>query len=252
MCPEDSPPKDDNRFTNDNLLKHLWKCRDFELTLLWQRSIFLGVFLTLVYTGYALLWGNNFNVLITNLRFNAIGLVLSLVGISISLLWIAMMRGSKAWYEVYESAISALVTNGKVKNEALALGFGVEEIECFDEKFNETQNAEKESSLKYFIGFSLGKGPYSPSRILILMGVLSLLGFMITFSFHSWSLLRGVNLGSIVIFFTSTWGKLCISIVGTGFATFLLSKIFHHCLRSNRLQYLMNLKPQGKTEKQNN
>ena len=252
MCTSSSPSENGNSFNHNDLLKHLWKCRDFELNLLWQRSIFLGVFLTLVYTGYALLWGNNFNVLITDTRFNAIGVVLSFVGISISLLWIAMMRGSKAWYEVYESAISALVKNNTVKNKSKALGFGVEEIKNFDAEFKEKQNAEKERFFKSLIGFSLEKGPYSPSRILILIGVLSLLSFMITLSFHGWLLLRGVDFGSIVKFFTSTWGRLCISIVGTAFVTFLLSKIFHHSLRSNRLQELMNLKPQEKTENQNN
>lgn len=249
MCTSSSPSENGNSFNHANLLKHLWKCRDFELNLLWQRSIFLGVFLTLVYTGYALLWGNNFDVLVENLRFNAIGSVLSLIGISISLLWIAMMRASKAWYEVYESAISALIKNDTVNNEMLAKGFGVEVIDGFSEEFNgKKRNAEEAPFLKSLIGFSLAKGPYSPSRILILMGTLSLFGFMITLGFHGWLLLQYVDFGSIVKFFTSTWGKLCISIGGTAFVTFLLSKIFHHCLRSNRLQCLMSLKPQDKTE----
>ena len=136
MSTSSSSSENAKSFKHNALLKHLWKSRDFELNLLWQRSIFLGVFLTLVYTGYALLWGNNFNISVKNLRFNAIGSVLSLIGISISLLWIAMMRASKAWYEVYESAISALVKNNTVNNEMLAKGFGVEVINGFSEEFN--------------------------------------------------------------------------------------------------------------------
>ncbi|WP_300232445.1 hypothetical protein [uncultured Alistipes sp.] len=30
----------------------LWRCRDFELSHLWQRSIFLSAFLILCFTGY--------------------------------------------------------------------------------------------------------------------------------------------------------------------------------------------------------
>jgi len=92
-----------------------WRARDFELTNLWQRSIFLTAFLVLCFTAY----GSVLTKIIDNiekddLRFfilNLIGYGLSILGIILSTMWIKMGKGSKAWYEAYESAIKAIETN---------------------------------------------------------------------------------------------------------------------------------------------
>ena len=39
-------------FTIKDLYIQYWHCRDFEIQNLWQRSIFLGTFLILCFTGY--------------------------------------------------------------------------------------------------------------------------------------------------------------------------------------------------------
>lgn len=92
-----------------------WNCRDFELTNLWQRSVFLTAFLILCFTGYGSVLmklldniTGEFEILIT---LNTIEYSLSILGIVFSILWIKMGKGSKAWYEVYESAIGAVETN---------------------------------------------------------------------------------------------------------------------------------------------
>jgi len=62
-----------------DVYESLWKCRDFELLHLWQRSIVLTLFL-----------------------------VMCFIGVIFSCLWIMMGKGSKAWYEIYENAITAI------------------------------------------------------------------------------------------------------------------------------------------------
>lgn len=104
-----------------------WRARDFELTSLWQRSIFLTAFLVLCFTAY----GSVLTKIIDNiekddLRFfilNLIGYGLSILGIILSTMWIKMGKGSKAWYEAYESAIKAIETNDDyTKQKAKEIG----------------------------------------------------------------------------------------------------------------------------------
>lgn len=191
--------------SKEKILTQFWECRNFELTLLWQRSAFLGVFLTLIYTGYALLWSNNLYGDLCRLRFNMMGAILTLVGIVVSFLWIAMIRGSKAWYEVYESAISAFVENyftlEENKDFARVRGFGVEEIVGFTDEFmgkekssyrarriprnsNDFRGKSYEKFVSVLTILSLKKGGYSPSRILIMMGVISFIGFGSALLYH--------------------------------------------------------------------
>lgn len=49
--------KEDKKvITKKNVHALLWKGRNFELTNLWQRSIFLATFLVLIFTAYLGLW----------------------------------------------------------------------------------------------------------------------------------------------------------------------------------------------------
>ena len=67
-----------------------WRCRDFELSHLWQRSIFLSAFLILCFTGYG-------SLLITMLEkaslfayANLLAFSIGVIGIIFSCLWIMM------------------------------------------------------------------------------------------------------------------------------------------------------------------
>lgn len=91
------------------LRNDFYKCRDFELSNLWQRSIFLSVFLVLCFTGYGFVL-----VKMTELEenhilalpiLNIIAIIIGILSLLFSILWIMMGKGSKAWYEVYEAAI---------------------------------------------------------------------------------------------------------------------------------------------------
>lgn len=84
-----------------------YKCRDLEITYLWQRSIFLTAFLVLCFTGYGTVV-NTFAdscLTINVILLHEIAMGISIIGITFSLIWIMMVKGSKAWYEVYEDAI---------------------------------------------------------------------------------------------------------------------------------------------------
>jgi len=92
----------------------LWRCRDFELTNLWQRSVFLTAFLVLCFTAYfALLskiaekWEEKDILILLNI----VGYMLSIIGAIFSIFWIKMGKGSKAWYEIYEAAIREFEQN---------------------------------------------------------------------------------------------------------------------------------------------
>ena len=100
------PPK----IGTSEVYKRLLETRDFELTTFWQRSIFLGTFLSLSYTGYGALGlklleakGGEAIWQVGNL----FAIVIACFGIIVSALWILMAKGSKLWYEWQETAIVA-------------------------------------------------------------------------------------------------------------------------------------------------
>ena len=132
--PEHKDTKD--VLTKKDIHALLWRGRDFELTSLWQRSVFLATFLVLIFTAYlglssAVLGRMNdtqayissthylphgfltieaspnprsalslFAVLSNSIEFGIGFFVLSLMGSSFSILWIFMAKGSKYWYEI--------------------------------------------------------------------------------------------------------------------------------------------------------
>lgn len=90
-------------------LDRLYACRDLEISSLWQRSIFLSVFLVLCFTGYGYLLIKIVDSTYDESKLfylHIIAIALSGISMLFSLLWIMMAKGSKAWYEVYETAIS--------------------------------------------------------------------------------------------------------------------------------------------------
>lgn len=152
-----------------DVLNRLYKCRDLEISNLWQRSVFLSVFLVLCFTGYsylvlqiidsAIATGREYVVKLSYLHVAAI--ILGGVSSIFSLLWIMMAKGSKAWYEVYETAISTFENNYNEK-----IGLPEENIMG--------QMGVPFSKLNSCI-FSCKSGAYSVSRINILIGQLCLL-----------------------------------------------------------------------------
>ena len=160
----------DDRISPRDIYKCLWMCRDFELTNLWQRSIFLGGFLLACFASYGGLvvavlgrekgLGLNGRWIVNGAAFG-----ICFGGTVLSLLWIMMAKGSKAWYELYEKAIVALANRYRDsfdKDIHRLEGRKWEEIEGFE--WPDTSN-----SLLNTKG-----GAYSPSKINAAIGFVSL------------------------------------------------------------------------------
>lgn len=153
-------------------IDRLYKCRDMEIRNLWQRSIFLATFLVLCYTAYGTLIKDVLCSGCTIKDFPCLNLVLifiSLVGILMSILWICMAKGSKAWQEVYEDAI------GKYEEEYLS----------GDIPENYRSNKLKgDPSKRDRCLLSVNGGPYSPSKINIVIGQLSFTIWILIYVAH--------------------------------------------------------------------
>ena len=146
-----------------------WRCRDFELSHLWQRSIFLSAFLILCFTGYG-------SLLITMLEkaslfayANLLAFSIGVIGIIFSCLWIMMGKGSKAWYERYENAICAFERKSQYMTPKASHigGFHYQNIQGY-----ELPQIQK----SFFKG---NGGAYSPSKIVsdIMLRDTSLISF---------------------------------------------------------------------------
>lgn len=86
-----------------DIRRTFYDLRSFEISNLWQRSVFLSAILVVLLAGY----GGLFIQLLEGKgeqawKFHLACCALSCLGIIFSAIWIMMAKGSKAWYEVYE------------------------------------------------------------------------------------------------------------------------------------------------------
>ena len=197
------PCKDNDKFTTKALYAELFHCRDFELQHLWQRSIFLAGFMVALFTLYGSFLSDNLshklNFDVNNITQNNKDIVITCsanvtndlsnqttlhyfaffigcVGIILSQLFIMMIKGSKRWYERYESAIwwfyKNLQTNDlfdeKLKNK-------IHDYPHFGNLIDKRIN----NSL-----FNTNAGYYSVSRINIVFGQLLCLVWIGISGFH--------------------------------------------------------------------
>ncbi|WP_071145759.1 RipA family octameric membrane protein [Bacteroides ihuae] len=171
-----------DKLTPKDIYKNYWHCRDFELTNLWQRSVFLAAFLLLIYTGYGALLREIANCLdIRNTCpdkyefLNLCGVGLSILGMIFSVLWIMMSKGSKAWYERYERAIEIMEEDKGFRDKLPEKMYSFGYIDEEKEKRPEINNS-----------LISGKGGrYSPSKINIAIGQISFIIWIILTIVHS-------------------------------------------------------------------
>ena len=187
--------------------KMAWEKRDFELSHLWQRSIFITTFIILVYTGYGAIWlnvlksdinsfqtinitaenydsemldntnknyqykynSNNDNLFMVS---NCISIFIAILGYILSLLYIMMGKGSKYWYECYENLIVDII-EPKMQNEE---GENKLYTMC---KLWECEPSDKDKFL-----LSRNAGKFSVSKINILLGQISALVWFIILLMH--------------------------------------------------------------------
>jgi len=160
-----------------------YKCRDFEISNLWQRSIFLTAFLLLCFSGYGTVLKNILEKSEEfNLIYHEIAAFVSIVGMVFSILWIMMGKASKAWYEFYEHQICAIENKKELDiKECYRMGNGI---------YN-TDISKIDSNI-----FSNNAGIYSPSKINILIGRICMIIWIVVFLIHIY--LIGNNLFKIL------------------------------------------------------
>lgn len=82
-----------------------YRLRDFEISNLWQRSIFLSALLVSFLPAYSFLVTKLLEKTDKYIVYHELCCALALCGMAFSILWIMMAKGSKAWFEIYEKQI---------------------------------------------------------------------------------------------------------------------------------------------------
>lgn len=209
------------------ILERIWQCRDFELSTLWQRSVLLGAFMVAAYAGYGALILNVFeksNRMVWWGVLNLMAIGVCCFGLILSVLWIMMLKGSKAWYEIYERAIEdfrktcpeafkvEIVAKPRVIRCSELAGFGI--------IWNGAHTSQIDVSKGLFSGTS---GCYSVSRVAILIGQVSLMGWIGLIAVHLVSLLKGYT--AIAGFAQNPRCMVVVALTLTGLCLFAVVKI---------------------------
>lgn len=216
------PPHD--RLSLKEIRETLYRCRDFELTLLWQRSLFLFGFLSLSFTGYGVLAVqavNGKNLLyIYEYMFG-----IALFGIILSIIWIYMVKGSKAWFEVYEDVVCSIE---KETNPYPKYRMGV---------YAENRRNDFGNSF-----WNNQAGAYSPSKVNIMIGWIM---------FCIWSVCETISVYNVLTVYSKndfSFPKIAISLCVIGILVWVTPKIIENFIKSRPLRPIKEQKKEN-TEK---
>lgn len=169
--------KEDDQVSLKEIRETFYRLRDFEISNLWQRSIFLSALLVLFFSGYGFLVSKLFEKEIEKpLIIHEICCVIALLAIVFSTIWIMMAKGSKAWYEVYERRIGDIE-----KEENL-------NIPSYYRMGTDCRPWSLDSNL-----ITTKPGLYSVSRLNILMGIVLLITWIIILTAHYIGAIRSFN-----------------------------------------------------------
>ncbi len=173
------------KVTIRDVWENLWHCRDFELEHFWHRSAFLSGMLLAGFTAYGCLVGSSSSLTdCCSLWKFSLCEAICLLSAVFSVLWILMAKASKYWYEKYESAILALMgwsKNRKLFDDSAYLdkdkkhciaGFGYAMIPGYNDEWKKDQKSDDSI-------WSTKRGAFSPSKITIFIGQLSLVVWLL-------------------------------------------------------------------------
>ena len=187
--------ENDNGSGNDNCLSatdaydELWRCRDFELEHFWQRSLFLGTFLFGCYLAYGGLVASVLGIgkisSAGKWMINCAAIAISIGGLAMSVLWIMMAKGSKAWYERYENLIVAFWRKTNFASDDIKSIGGFGTIEGYSKP-----------QLSDWLWNTKG-GAYSPSKINVMLGQMSLVFWFLCFAIHVALQIVGLDVGRV-------------------------------------------------------
>ena len=145
--------------SKERIWDKMYQCRDFEISHFWQKAVFLFGFMSLCFAAYGALVlkvveiEEDKTASLSYLYQYMLGV--SVLGIIISVLWVYMMKGSKAWFEVYEKSIYA------IENEI---------FRWENKKYVMGQWAKRMRSDFGFGFWNTKGGAFSPSKINIVIG----------------------------------------------------------------------------------
>lgn len=177
-----------------SIYKGFWKCRDLEIQMLWTRLALLGAFMALTYTGYGALLMKvcekmfNWNV------FNLLAMGMGCFGMLFSTLWILTAKGSKAYYEQYEAVLNYFQEVNRDLFEEDANGDLILSYLNFDDSEIRNRCQPVDSSF-----FTQKAGSFSVSKIPIVMGQMSLIGWGIIVAVHFFCIIMGKQYIKLVV-----------------------------------------------------
>lgn len=163
--------KKDEREYRLEVYKVLYKAYADEIRNLWQRSIFLGAFMTLAWGGYGALQLKAIEKCLQNVcvyHFASLGLCA--VIIVLSSLWVAMAKGSKFVQEAHEWHIKNLKIDDVEKDTKKLFC----NLDNYDKLKHKKYDIEDNISSRLFFNGDLESYRYSPSKINIALGRFSL------------------------------------------------------------------------------
>lgn len=166
----------------EELRKDYYEIRKFEIENLWQRSVFLATFSALLFTGYGFLIGDiilDFDKWLASNEqqktlAHSICCGVTFLGAIFSIIWIMMAKGSKAWYEIYEDKIYDIERNHFNWDEEFCLSGGT--AKSFSRSL-----------------WTRGAGPFSVSKINILLGQILFITWVTTLIIHSTLLYQSLH-----------------------------------------------------------
>ncbi len=174
------------RVSHKELRETFYKLRDFEISNLWQRSIFLSALLVLFFPAYGVLVSKILDGTDNTIIYNEICCALALCAIAFSIIWIMMAKGSKAWYEVYEIKICEIEKEEDLEIEKEYTMGGMEKKTWKGADTNLMTNK---------------AGQYSVSKLNILIGRFLMIIWIIIFAIHyiiSWVTLCNIKCNCIL------------------------------------------------------
>lgn len=197
------PCKEKDSYSLRDVYDELWRGRDFEISHLWQRSVFLAVFMLAIAGGYGTymmkvmfpsgesniekIYGtlkneaNQMKNADISFEIKKLGniekykklapIFLTYLGIIFSMMWIMMAKGSKYCFERYEFGINKILENKKFSKEDKEFNPGIADD---DIPHHGNLPEPKDDDVCDYILSPLA-GRYSVSKINITIGIVALL-----------------------------------------------------------------------------
>ncbi len=174
--------KKDEREYRLEVYKLLYKAYADEIRNLWQRSIFLGAFMTLAWGGYGALQLKAIEKCLQNIcvyHFSSLGLCAVIM--VLSSLWVAMAKGSKFVQEAHEWHIKNLQID-EVEKDVKKLFC---DLDSYDKCKHKEYDIEDNISSSLFFNGDLESYRYSPSKINIALGRFSFFVSLLLIIYHT-------------------------------------------------------------------